>query len=105
MALPTGFSVPSSNNDRSAHGPGARTERTLDKLRRGGLPASLSGKTWGGAGTSKNCDGCGEPVRADDWKFEVEVEERSPLRFHAECHRVLMALTGTSSEDSGSAPR
>lgn len=50
-----------------------RTERTVDKARRGGLPAPIPDKeVWIGPGASKECSGCGDFV--DSLEREVEME-------------------------------
>ena len=87
--------------DGTANAAGTRTGRTIGKMRRGGLPASVGGKTWVGLGTSKNCSGCGEPVTADDREFEIEVAETLSFRFHAECYQAWLACGDARDERPG----
>jgi hypothetical protein len=70
-----------------------RTERTLDKTRRGGLPAPYYGKIWVGPGSSKLCDGCGDVITRDETEHEVEVSDALTFRLHAECHHAWIRFS------------
>lgn len=69
-----------------------RTERTIDKLRRGALPAYGPAKMWIGPGSSRKCNGCGESITDQEQEFELEVSTVISFRFHAECHQAWMAF-------------
>jgi len=43
-----------------------RSDRTLDKVRRGGLPAPLNRQLWVGPGSNKPCNGCGERINGEE---------------------------------------
>jgi hypothetical protein len=75
-----------------------RTERTIEKTRRNGLPTSKGGKVRGGHGSSVRCDGCDEPITQNEREFEVAIAEALTFHFHAECHAAWLAFTA----DSGS---
>lgn len=74
-----------------------RTERTIDKTRQGGLPASGDGKTWVAPGSLKECSGCGDVIAREEQGFEVEVAGLL-FRFHSECHEVWVIF---GSRDGG----
>jgi hypothetical protein len=47
-------------------------------------------RTWAGHGTGVICNGCGEPVRAHEIEYEVEMPAGSDvptLNFHLMCYR------------------
>ena len=73
-----------------------RTERTLDKARRGELPAGLRGKMWIGPGSAKRCNGCGESVARGEQEFELEVADALTFRFHAECYHAWATFSGAT---------
>lgn len=62
-----------------------RFERTVDKTRRGGLPAPTC-KADFFPGTGKACDGCGDAINSNETLYSVEVGGIMQLRFHQECH-------------------
>lgn len=73
-----------------------RSERTVDKTRRGGLPAPFTGKTWVGPGTSKECSGCSEPIAPEEREYEVEISDALTLQLHAECHQAWITFDGAA---------
>ncbi|HEY7519628.1 MAG TPA: hypothetical protein VIE36_15180 [Methylomirabilota bacterium] len=77
-----------------------RAQRTLDKARRGGLPAPFQSGAWVGRGGSKTCDGCGEVITCDEREFEIERCATLIFRFHAECHGAWMTFTGRGYSES-----
>jgi hypothetical protein len=64
----------------------SRRRRTLDKILLGGLPVPIDEKVWVGPGSLKLCNGCDEPIKAEDREFELDVLNALTLRFHAECY-------------------
>jgi hypothetical protein len=44
----------------------SRRERTVDSLRRGGLAARSTGKTWLGRGPRQACSGCGDVIPVEE---------------------------------------
>jgi hypothetical protein len=48
-------------------------------------------RTWAGHGTGVTCNGCGEPIQANEVEYEVEMpagSEAPRLNFHLACYRV-----------------
>ena len=47
-------------------------------------------RTWAGHGTGVTCNGCGEPIKAHEIEYEVEMPAGSDapsLNFHLLCYR------------------
>ena len=65
-----------------------------DKLARGLLPTVKPLKTWVGHGNGRPCDGCGQPVTAPDWEYELEFADERIVRLHKNCFAVWNAATG-----------
>ena len=63
----------------------SRRERTVDILRRGGLAAPSTGKTWVGRGSGQACSGCGDMIPAEESEYELEFVDGLTFRFHVEC--------------------
>ncbi len=54
------------------------------------LPQREPLRTWAGHGTGVTCHGCGEPIRAHEIEYEVEMPAGSDvpaLNFHLVCYR------------------
>ena len=53
----------------------------------GELPSIASLKVWGGFGTGKPCDACGEPIQPSQLEHEVGLydDETTNFRFHIGC--------------------
>jgi hypothetical protein len=66
----------------------SRSERTLAKTQRGGLPAPFEGKVWVGPGSAAECNGCGERIDPKDREVELDFSGALTFRFHADCYRV-----------------
>ena len=64
----------------------ARITRTLNKTRRGGLPAPIDGKLYAGPGSLEPCAGCGDKVARSETEYEVEIGETVTFRFHQACY-------------------
>ena len=79
-----------------------RSDRTLDKVRRGGLPAPLNRQLWVGPGSNKLCNGCGERISREEREFEINFADTLAFAFHPECYKAWMSITrlGCSSETS-----
>ena len=77
----------------------ARIERTVDKMRRGGLPAPFTGRTWVHFGTSRPCSGCCEPVISSEREFGVELSKALTFVFHVECYNAWMTFGDGTAED------
>lgn len=63
-----------------------RIEKTLDKTRRGGLPAPTKTAADFFPGNGKACDGCGDIISTDETLYSVILRGVLELRFHRECH-------------------
>ena len=64
-----------------------RTDKTRDKMRRGGLPAPFPVKPWRGNGSGERCSGCGDAIARTETEVEVDVRGALTLLFHEECYR------------------
>jgi hypothetical protein len=63
-----------------------RAQRTLDKMRRGGLPAPTKHTQRIGAGDGAPCDGCGQPIRATDACVRISIHRALDWTFHEGCY-------------------
>jgi hypothetical protein len=63
-----------------------RTDKTRDKMRRGGLPAPFQTKPWRGNGSGDPCSGCGDPIGRTETEVDVDVRGALTLTFHEECY-------------------
>lgn len=71
----------------------SRTERTLDKARRGGLPApSDKAETWAGPGSGRACCGCDEKIERSEHEYEVAFAETLAFWFHGGCHTAWLTF-------------
>jgi hypothetical protein len=62
----------------------ARVDRTLEKIRLGGLPAAPEAKPLIEGGDGNLCSGCGETIEPADQLYSVRVV--APYRFHDVCY-------------------
>jgi hypothetical protein len=65
---------------------GWRAEKTLDKMRRGGLPAPTQHTRTIGIGDGHPCDGCTETIEPTDAEHAVRVRGILDVRFHETCY-------------------
>lgn len=63
-----------------------RADKTLDKMRRGGLPAPAPHTTQLGVGVGSPCHGCTETIEPTEKQYDVRVREILDLRFHDSCY-------------------
>jgi hypothetical protein len=66
---------------------GSETTENVDVSR---MPQREPLRTWAGHGTGVICNGCGEPIRAHEIEYEVEMPPGSDvpaLNFHLACYR------------------
>lgn len=63
-----------------------------DKLRRGLLPRDKPIKTWAGNGSGDTCDGCDQPINADQVEHELEFAHRA-IHMHARCAEIWRRAT------------
>ena len=63
-----------------------RFERTVDKTRRGGLPARADDTTEFLPGTGIVCDGCSDVITMDETLYRVNLLGAIQLSFHHECY-------------------
>jgi hypothetical protein len=68
-----------------------RIEQTLERTRRGGLPAPLPGKLWISRGSLYPCAGCGEKIAGSETEYEVEIVPTLRLKFHTVCYAAWKA--------------
>jgi hypothetical protein len=64
----------------------SRRARTVDRIRRGDLPAPFKAKLYIGPGTRVVCAGCDELILPAEREIELDHDNQRVLRFHAECH-------------------
>ena len=69
----------------------ARTgSETTEKVDVSLIPQREPLRTWAGHGTGVVCNGCGEPIRAHEIEYEVEMppgSDAAVLNFHLACYR------------------
>jgi hypothetical protein len=76
-----------------------RTERTLDKARRGGLPApSDKAETWAGPGSGRPCCGCEERIERSEHEYEIAFADTLAFWFHGECHTAWLTFSAGREE-------
>jgi hypothetical protein len=66
---------------------GSETAEKFDVSR---IPQREPLRTWAGHGTGVVCNGCGEPIRAHEIEYEVELPPGNAvaaLNFHLACYR------------------
>ena len=63
-----------------------RFERTVEKAKRGGLPAKIDDTAEFLPGAGNNCNGCGEVITMNEALYRVNVLGIMRLRFHHECY-------------------
>lgn len=63
-----------------------RTDKTRDKMRRGGLPAAFPARPWRGSGSGEVCSGCGDVIARSEAQVAVDVRGALTLAFHEECY-------------------
>ena len=74
--------------------PFTRTERTVDKARRGGLPApSAKAETWAGLGSGRACCGCEEKIERSEHEYEIAFADTLAFWFHGECHTAWLTFS------------
>lgn len=64
-----------------------RTDKTRDKMKRGGLPAPFPAKPWRGSGSGEPCSGCGDVIGRAETEVDVDVSGALTFVFHEECYR------------------
>jgi hypothetical protein len=65
-----------------------RIDKTLDKMRRGGLPlAPTDTRATVESGNGRKCDGCSEPMYQIDRMYVAVVLDVTVLRFHDVCYQ------------------
>jgi hypothetical protein len=62
-----------------------RIDKTLDKMRRGGLPAPSNDRPAIEAGNGCRCSGCSETIDPVDHLYLVLIHGVGPFRFHEDC--------------------
>ena len=67
-------------------------ERVAEGVARGLLPRQPPVKSWAGRGTGQVCDGCGAAITPADVEYELDFEQRAPVRLHAACLEVWRRL-------------
>ena len=63
-----------------------RFERTVDKTRRGGLPAHAHNTAEFLPGSGTACDGCADLIGMDEKLYRVSLRGVMRLSFHHECY-------------------
>jgi hypothetical protein len=85
------FRGPSGASDTPDPTTQARIARTLDKTRRGGLPAPFEAKLYAGPGSLAACDGCGDKIASEEREYEIELAVALTFRFHTLCYHAWKA--------------
>ena len=70
-----------------------RIEKTIDKMRRGGLPAPTSDKPSIETGNGTRCSGCTETVDPVDMMYLLFIRGVGPFRFHDVCYHAWASFT------------
>jgi len=63
-----------------------RADKTIDKMRRGGLPAPTKHTGLVGRGDRRPCDGCSETIHPSETQWVVTLQQTFQWRFHEECY-------------------
>jgi hypothetical protein len=63
-----------------------RIDKTVEKARRGALPAATDDKPSIGVGYGQRCSGCGDSIDATDEQYLVNIRGVALLRFHDVCY-------------------
>ena len=69
-----------------------RTDKTRDKMKRGGLPAPFPARPWRGNGSGEPCNGCGDVIARTETEVDVDVRGALTLAFHEECYRAWVSF-------------
>lgn len=70
-----------------------RADKTIDKMRRGGLPSPTEHRRKIGPGDATPCDGCTESIESTDRMHSVRVRGVLDLRFHDPCYNAWASFT------------
>jgi hypothetical protein len=70
-----------------------RMDKTVDKMRRGGLPAPTSDRPTLESGNGRRCDGCSEPITQLERMAVVVIFKAALMRFHEECYTAWSTFT------------
>ena len=70
-----------------------RMDKTIDKMRRGGLPAPTEHIRVVALGDGRPCDGCGETIHPTETQSTIRVVAGLEWRFHEECHAAWASFT------------
>ncbi|HEY7521289.1 MAG TPA: hypothetical protein VIE36_23605 [Methylomirabilota bacterium] len=69
-----------------------RAEKTVDRIRRGALPAPTAHTQLVADGDGQPCDGCGETIRPSETACTVSVERALDWRFHEVCYDAWLSF-------------
>ena len=70
-----------------------RMDKTVDKMRRGGLPAPTEHTRVVALGDGRPCDGCGETVHPTEGQWTIRVGGGLEWRLHEECYAAWSTFT------------
>jgi hypothetical protein len=62
------------------------------KLADGLLPNDGPASSWGGHGSGKPCDGCGDLIQSAELEHELLFDDRPSLHFHVACDLIWESL-------------
>ena len=68
----------------------ARVDRTMEKIRRGGLPAPTDAKPLVEGGDGNLCSGCSETIEPAEQRYSVRVV--ASYRFHDVCYNAWVTF-------------
>ena len=63
-----------------------RIDKTVDKMRREGVPPPTKDKPSVGRGYGNRCSGCADIVDTGDVKYSMNIRSVALLRFHDVCY-------------------
>jgi hypothetical protein len=72
--------------------PEGRVAKTVEKLRRGGLPVSSGERAAVESGNGQRCDGCGELIPHLVRMFVVVIPAVAIMRLHDDCYEAWAAF-------------
>ena len=73
-----------------------RAQRIAERLADGRLPRAKSAQLWAGFGKGQSCEGCDEPVSANEVEHEHDLDGGGTVRFHAACSVLWLRMTGAN---------
>jgi hypothetical protein len=70
------------------------------KLADGLLPTDLPITSWGGHGSGKPCDACGELIQSTELEHELDFDDHPSMRFHVACDLIWRNVRSQMSKEA-----